>query len=43
MKLVPIEKKKKRKIGFLAGQIRTSPDFDAALPDDVLDAFEGKS
>lgn len=43
MKLVPIEKKKKRKIGFLAGQIRTSPDFDAALPDDVLDAFESKS
>jgi len=42
MKLVPLGKKKKRQIGFLPGQIRTSPDFDAPLPDDVLDAFEGK-
>ncbi len=24
------------------GQIWIAPDFDAALPDDVLDAFEGR-
>ena len=42
MKLVPVDKKKKRQFGFLAGQIRTSSDFDAPLPDDVLGAFEGK-
>jgi prevent-host-death family protein len=32
----------KRVLGQLAGQIRTSPDFDAPLPDDMLDAFDGR-
>jgi prevent-host-death family protein len=42
-KLVPLidsPKKSKRVLGLMAGQIRLSEDFDAPLPDDVLDAFE---
>jgi prevent-host-death family protein len=42
-KLVPLidsPKKPKRVLGLMAGQIRLSEDFDAPLPDDVLDAFE---
>lgn len=31
-----------RKAGFLKGKIRIPADFDAPLPDDVLDAFEGR-
>jgi prevent-host-death family protein len=31
----------KRQLGKLAGRIRVRRDFDAPLPDDVLDAFEG--
>ena len=34
--------RKPRKLGLLKGRIRVSKDFDAPLPDDVLDAFEGK-
>jgi prevent-host-death family protein len=30
-----------RKLGGLAGRAVVPPDFDAPLPDDVLDAFEG--
>ena len=32
-----------RKPGFLKGKIKISSDFDAPLPSDILDAFEGKS
>ena len=32
-----------RKPGFLKGKIRIAEDFDAPLPDDTLDAFDGKS
>ena len=32
-----------RKPGFLKGRIEIVDDFDAPLPDDVLDAFEGKA
>ena len=32
-----------RKPGFLKGKIKISSDFDAPLPGDILDAFEGKS
>lgn len=39
MKLVPIEKKKKRQFGFLAGQIRVSSDFDAPLSYDLSGPF----
>jgi prevent-host-death family protein len=31
----------KRRLGALAGRARIPADFDAPLPDDVLDAFEG--
>ncbi len=33
--------RKPRKLGLLKGRIRLGKDFDAPLPDDVLDAFEG--
>ena len=32
-----------RKPGFLKGKIKIADDFDAPLPDDFLDAFEGKA
>jgi prevent-host-death family protein len=32
----------KRKLGTLAGKLRVPEDFDAPLPDEVLDAFEGR-
>ncbi len=32
-----------RKPGFLKGKIKIADNFDAPLPDDMLDAFEGKS
>ena len=33
---------RKRVLGALAGQMTVPDDFDAPLPDDVLDAFEGR-
>lgn len=43
-KLVPItQRRRPRKLGTLRGKIRIAKDFDAPLPDDLLDAFEGKS
>jgi len=41
-KLVPFGHGERRKPGFLKGKIKISPDFDAPLPDRVIDAFEGK-
>jgi len=42
-KLVPIlAVKPKRTPGSLKGKIKIAKDFDAPLPDDILDAFEGK-
>jgi prevent-host-death family protein len=35
------EARPKRKLGSLAGRAVIPADFDAPLPDDVLDAFEG--
>lgn len=32
-----------RKPGLLKGKIRIAENFDAPLPNDVLDSFEGKS
>lgn len=32
-----------RKPGAMKGKIRIAQDFDAPLPDDVLDTFEGNS
>jgi prevent-host-death family protein len=43
VKLVPIQSTKlKRKPGALKGKIRIASDFDAPLPNDILDPFEGK-
>lgn len=39
-KLQPISKKAKRRFGVLKGKIKISKDFDAPLPDDVLEGFE---
>ena len=32
----------KRRLGILAGKLRVPEDFDAPLPDDVIEAFEGR-
>ncbi len=32
-----------RKPGYLKGKIKFADNFDAPLPDDLLDTFEGKS
>lgn len=40
--LGPLPKKKRRiKFGLMKGQIKIADDFDAPLPDDILDLFEG--
>ncbi len=42
-KLIPIVLiKPKRKPGALKGKIKIAKDFNAPLPDDLLDQFEGK-
>lgn len=42
-RLVPLSPRaRRRKPGGWEGQVRISDDFDAPLPDDVLDAFEGE-
>lgn len=40
-KLVPIRDRVRRKPGRLKGKIWMSRDFDAPLPQELLDAFEG--
>jgi prevent-host-death family protein len=43
VRLVPIEaNKERRKLGTLAGQFHVPDDFDDPLPDEMLDAFEGR-
>ena len=34
--------RRKRRLGVLAGKLRVPEDFDAPLPDEVIDAFEGR-
>jgi prevent-host-death family protein len=43
-KLVPLHEAPKRKVKFgtMKGEFVESPDFDAALPDDLLELFEGR-
>ena len=42
-RLTPIERgKPPRRLGLLDGQIRVPDDFNAPLPETVLDAFEGR-
>ena len=33
---------KKRRLGLLAGRMKVPTDFDAPLPSDVIEAFEGR-
>lgn len=43
-KLVPATATRtQRRLGLLKGRIRIRKDFDAPLPDDVLDGFEGRT
>jgi len=42
-KVVPIRNLKPRVPGRWAGRIWVADDFDAPLPDELLDAFEGRS
>ena len=40
-RLIPFSAKKPvRKPGYLHGKIRVADDFDAPLPDDILNSFE---
>ncbi len=44
-RLAPLERgaeRGMRRLGALAGRVTMPPDFDAPLPDLVLDAFEGR-
>ena len=42
-RLVPFNKAKSARIpGFLKGKLHTPKDFDAPLPEEILDAFEGE-
>lgn len=43
-KLAPLTAapREKRRLGVLAGRAVIPPDFDAPLPDEVIDAFEGR-
>jgi prevent-host-death family protein len=42
-RLVPIERTQaRRRLGTLAGQFRVPEDFDDPLPEQILDAFEGR-
>jgi len=34
--------RQKRRLGILAGKLRVPEDFDAPLPDEVIEAFEGR-
>jgi prevent-host-death family protein len=43
-RLVPITAEgTTRKLGIFRGQMTIPDDFDAPLPDDILDAFEGEA
>lgn len=42
-RLVPVPPAKpQRKLGIFGGTIKISDDFDAPLPDEILDLFEGR-
>ena len=42
-RLVPIGRARgKRTLGILKGRLKVPHDFDAALPDEVIAAFEGR-
>jgi len=37
-----VSSRRRRRLGILAGKLRVPKDFDAPLPDEVVDAFEGR-
>ena len=41
-RLVPIRRAQRRRLGAGRGQVRVADDFDAPLPAEILDGFEGK-
>ena len=41
--LVPITKPKGKRVGAMKGKLVIPDDFDAPLPDDLLDSFQGKA
>lgn len=41
-RLVPLSPPAKRRLGALAGVAVVPPDFDAPLPETLIDAFEGR-
>lgn len=42
-RLMPLaDRRGKRRLGALAGKLRVPADFDAPLPDEILDTFEGR-
>jgi len=41
-RLAPLEPRRPRRLGLLKGKIWVAKDFNAPLPDDLLDLFEGK-
>jgi prevent-host-death family protein len=42
-RLAPLEQRPPRRLGLLKGKIWVAKDFNAPLPDDLLDLFEGKA
>ncbi len=42
-RIVPIRKRGRRQPGTEKGKFWMADDFDAPLPDEILDQFEGKS
>lgn len=43
VRLVPVVGRTKRKLGQWAGRVQMAEDFDAPLPGEELDAWEGRS
>lgn len=41
-RLAPLAPRRPRRLGLLKGKIWVAKDFNAPLPDDLLDLFEGK-
>ena len=41
-RLAPLVRRPPRRLGRMKGRIWIAQDFDAPLPDDLLDLFEGK-
>ena len=42
-RLAPLVQRRPRRLGLLKGKIWVAKDFNAPLPDDLLDLFEGKA